>query len=184
MRLIRSRNRDNTFPDGSGTFHNPGTKETSGPAWTSGFSGKTEPPPFHSGVHGSTNHSHVFHAKQSHSSFIGDFYLTSGRFELQYLHIWHGIGDVRIDLSRAVLTEEEAILDIQALIGNVIIYVPIDLAVSVTASVSIGDLEVLGHHQGGISRQISIATRQYESAPRKVKIFVSLLIGDIDVRYI
>lgn len=122
--------------------------------------------------------------KESRSSLIGDFHLTSGRFELQHLQIWHGIGDVVIDLSRAVLTQEEAVLSVEGWIGDVTIYVPVDLPVSVTADVSIGDLEVFGHRQGGISRSIILRSEHFEQAAQKVQLHISLLVGDVKVKYI
>ncbi len=123
-------------------------------------------------------------AKESRSSLIGDFHLTSGRFELRNLHIWHGVGDVVIDLSRALIQEEEAFLVINGWVGGITIYVPVDLPVSVAAEVTIGDMEVFGHRQGGLNRHVVMSAENYEETPRKVKIIVSLIVGDIDVKYI
>lgn len=122
--------------------------------------------------------------KDSRSSLIGDFHLTSGRFELSHLHVWHGIGDVVIDLSRALLTQEEALLNVEGWIGDVTIYVPVDLPVSVSAELSVGDLEVFSNRQGGISRSIMIRSDRYDQAVHKVNVHISLLVGDIKVKYI
>lgn len=122
--------------------------------------------------------------KDSRSSLIGDFHLTSGRFELSQLHVWHGIGDVIIDLSRAMLVQEEAVLIVEGWVGDVTIYVPVDLPVSVSAEVSVGDLEVLGHRQGGISRSLMMRSDHYENGMNKVNLHISLLVGDIKVKYI
>lgn len=122
--------------------------------------------------------------KDSRSSLIGDFHLTSGRFELSQLHVWHGVGDVVIDLSRAMLTQEEALLVVDGWVGDVTIYVPVDLPASVSAEVSIGDLEVFGHRQGGISRSVMIRSDQFDHAAHKVNLHISLLVGDIKVKYI
>lgn len=126
----------------------------------------------------------VFSARDKRSSLIGDFHLTSGRFELRDLHIWHGVGDVKIDLSRALIPEEETFLIVNGWIGDVTIYVPIDLSVAVAAEVTLGDLEVFGHRQGGLNRQVVMKAQDYDKATRKVKIIVSLIVGDVDVRYI
>ncbi|WP_431809384.1 cell wall-active antibiotics response protein LiaF [Brevibacillus agri] len=122
--------------------------------------------------------------KDSRSSLIGDYHLTSGRFELSALHVWHGIGDVVIDLSRAVLMQDEAVLVVEGWVGDVTIYVPVDLPVSVNAELSLGDLEVLSHRQGGINRSVRIRSDQYEEAAQKVNVHISLLVGDIKVKYI
>lgn len=122
--------------------------------------------------------------KDSRSSLIGDFHLTSGRFELNQMYVWHGIGDVVIDLSRAMLMQEEAQLSVEGWIGDVTIYVPVDLPVSVSAELSVGDLEVLGNRQGGINRSIMIRSDHYDQALHKVSLHISLLVGDIKVKYI
>jgi lia operon protein LiaF len=132
--------------------------------------------PFHPGC--------ILRPKDTRSSLIGDFHLTSGRFELDQLHIWHGIGDVVIDLSRAMVMQEEAFLTVDGWVGDVTIYVPVDMPVAVTAEVSIGDLEVFGHRQGGISRSVMVRSEQYEQAAQKVHLQISLLVGDIKVKYI
>lgn len=118
------------------------------------------------------------------SSLIGDLHLLHHRFELGDMNISNGIGDIKIDLSKAIIPEGETTIAISGLIGDVDIYVPQDLEISTAAAVTIGDLEVLGHKQGGISRQIDLTTNGFKEADRRVKISVSLFIGDIDVRYL
>ncbi|MBO8171562.1 MAG: hypothetical protein H0Z33_06720 [Bacillaceae bacterium] len=118
------------------------------------------------------------------SSLLGDFHLMNQRFELKDMNIWHGIGDVKIDLSKALIAEGETVLIINGWIGDIDIYIPYDLDVSVNATVTVGDLDILGYQQGGINRHIAVSTRDYQTSTRRVKIMLSLFIGDIDVRYI
>ncbi|HET7627529.1 MAG TPA: cell wall-active antibiotics response protein LiaF [Bacillales bacterium] len=118
------------------------------------------------------------------NSLIGDTHLLSDRFELEDFNAANGIGDVKIDLSKAIIPEGESTIAISGLIGDVDIYIPSDLEVSVAGSIIFGDLEVLGHRQGGFNRQMNVTTKRYEQAARKVKISVSVLIGDVDVRRI
>ncbi|HET7615395.1 MAG TPA: cell wall-active antibiotics response protein LiaF, partial [Bacillales bacterium] len=118
------------------------------------------------------------------NSLIGDTHLINNRFELEDLNTANGIGDVKIDLSKAIIPEGVSTIVISGLIGDVDIYMPSDLEVSVTGSVIFGELEVLGHKQGGFNRQMNVATKGYEQAERKVNISISVFIGDVDVRYI
>lgn len=115
---------------------------------------------------------------------VGDLHLLNARFELEDLNLSSGIGDVKIDLSKAIIPEGESTIVISSLIGDVDIYVPYDLNVTVAGSVTFGELKILGHKQGGINRQLNMATSGYEQADRKVKISVSIFIGDIDVRHL
>jgi lia operon protein LiaF len=117
-------------------------------------------------------------------SFIGDLYLMHHQFELENMNVWHGIGDVKIDLSKAMIPEGETVLVINGWIGDIDIYIPYDVDVSVHASVTFGELEVLNRRQGGLGRQLSVATKDYPDSTRRVKIILSLLIGDIDVRFL
>ncbi len=142
------------------------------------------PPPPRRPFTEAPNPRQIIRPKESRSVLIGDFHLTSGRFELENMHIWHGIGDIVVDLSRAVIQEQESFLVINGWIGDITIYVPVDLPVAVSAEVTIGDLEVLNHRQGGLNRQIVMRSENYDQASRKVKLNISLIVGDVDVKYI
>lgn len=123
-----------------------------------------------------------FKTPRFRNSLIGDFHLMNSRFELDDMNLSYGIGDVKIDLSKAIIPEGESTIVISGLIGDVDIYVPYDLDVSVNASATLGELKVLGYKQGGINRQISLSTKGYKEAARKIKISISTFIGDVDVR--
>ncbi|HEU5138670.1 MAG TPA: cell wall-active antibiotics response protein LiaF [Bacillales bacterium] len=126
----------------------------------------------------------IFKTPVYRSSLIGDFRLMNSRFELDDLNLSNFIGDVKIDLSKAIIPEGESTLVISGFIGDVDIYVPYDLDVSVSSSVTIGDIDVLGHKQGGFNRQVRLETKGFPEASRKVKISVSVFIGDVDVRFL
>ncbi|WP_165820796.1 cell wall-active antibiotics response protein LiaF [Pueribacillus theae] len=117
-------------------------------------------------------------------SLFGEFHMMNDRYELEDLTISHGIGDVKIDLTKAIIPAGETVLVVSGWIGDIDIYVPYDLDVSINASVTIGELEVFGNKQSGISRSLSKRTESYTSAEKKVKLILSLTIGDIDVRYL
>ncbi|SEM85049.1 cell wall-active antibiotics response protein LiaF [Lihuaxuella thermophila] len=118
------------------------------------------------------------------SSAVGRVYLIDRRFELTDLNMSYGICDVKINLSKAIIPEGESTIVISGLIGNVDIYIPDDLDVSIAATVMAGYLDVPGAKQGGVNRQAQLATTGYEQARRRVKISVSMLFGDIGVRHL
>ncbi|KHF42035.1 cell wall-active antibiotics response protein LiaF [Halalkalibacter okhensis] len=117
-------------------------------------------------------------------SLIGEVHYLGEAFELNDLTIWNGIGEVRIDLSRAIIPEGETVIVVQALIGEVDFYVPEDLAVSIQASSIIGEVSLFHESHGGINQQLSIASKDYKQAPRRVKLILSTFIGDVKVRAI
>ncbi|MGA9172980.1 MAG: cell wall-active antibiotics response protein LiaF [Thermoactinomyces sp.] len=116
------------------------------------------------------------------SSVIGHLYLIDRRYEFNDINVSYGICDVKIDLSKAIIPEGVNSIVISGLIGNVDIYVPDDLDVSIAATVGAGYLDVPGLKQGGAGRQVQLTTKGYEQSRRKMKISVSLLFGDIGVR--
>ncbi|NGP46353.1 cell wall-active antibiotics response protein [Bacillaceae bacterium SIJ1] len=120
----------------------------------------------------------------SRSSLIGDFKLTDQRFELKHSKFSNGIGDMTIDLSKAIILQEQTNLQLSGMIGDITLYVPYDLDVFVEASVTVGDLEVLGYKQGGINRKVKVKSNRYDYSTKKVYIDISLLVGDVSVRYI
>ncbi|GAA0377903.1 cell wall-active antibiotics response protein LiaF [Bacillus horti] len=119
-----------------------------------------------------------------HNQFIGDFRYMKNQFELHNMNMSYVITDIKMDLSKAIIPEGESSIAISGVFGDVDIYVPPDLDVSIATSVTVGNFEILGHKQSGINRQIKLATKGYEQSARKVKISVSLFVGDVDVRFL
>lgn len=117
-------------------------------------------------------------------SLIGNLFLTGNRWELKDMNIWNGIGEVKIDLSRALIHQGETVIMLNGWIGDIDIYVPYDLDISLMAQVNIGDIDVFGNKQGGLNRSVSLTTSTYQNAEKRVRIIVNLLIGDIDITYV
>ncbi|MCK0471152.1 cell wall-active antibiotics response protein LiaF [Halalkalibacter sp. APA_J-10(15)] len=103
-------------------------------------------------------------------------------FELRDMTVWNGIGEVRLDLSRAIIPEGETVVIVQGLIGEVQIYIPDDLAVSVQASTILGEVAVLHERHSGINPNLSITTKGYKESSRRVKLILSTSIGEVKVR--
>ncbi|MFB5663199.1 cell wall-active antibiotics response protein LiaF [Alteribacillus sp. HJP-4] len=116
--------------------------------------------------------------------FIGDFKLMKKRFALQDMNVKYGIGDIKIDLSKAIYDEGETVLILHGGIGDIDLYVPYDMDIAIEASATIGDLNVLGHREEGFNKHVKIETEQYPYSARKVKVLISVIIGDVDVRYV
>lgn len=105
-------------------------------------------------------------------------------FELNDLNVSGFIGDVKIDLSKAMIPEGESTMTISGVIGNVDVYVPPDVEVSVSSSAFIGDMNLLGSKKSGMSPNLYKVSSEYGDSPRRIKISISLFIGDVDVKYL
>ena len=106
----------------------------------------------------------------------------SGVYEWNDINIQSGIGDTIIDLSYTVLPKGETVIFIRNIIGNIHIQIPYEIEVSVNHSCIVGSTTVFENHQSRIFNQVfHLKTSGYESAEQKVKIFSSLLVGNIEV---
>lgn len=63
---------------------------------------------------------HVVYTPSIRKSLIGEVHYLGEPFELHDLTIWNGIGEVRIDLSKAIIPEGETVIFAQTLIGRLI----------------------------------------------------------------
>ncbi|MGO5677245.1 LiaRS two-component regulatory system accessory protein LiaF [Bacillus subtilis] len=118
------------------------------------------------------------------SFFIGELQMMKQPFDLNDLNVSGFIDDIKIDLSKAMIPEGESTIVISGVIGNVDIYVPSDLEVAVSSAVFIGDINLIGSKKSGLSTKVYAASTDFSESKRRVKVSVSLFIGDVDVKYV
>jgi lia operon protein LiaF len=149
----------------------------------------------HAHHHGEQKHHHGKHthhgqhtASNSHdninrSGFIGDVRIGDQYFELKPANISHFIGDTVIDLTKAQIPYGETKINVSAFIGDVKVFVPADadLGISVSSSSLIGDMKVLQEKSGGFMSSITSMTPNFNETSKRIKLNVSVLIGDIRV---
>ncbi|MFQ3545270.1 cell wall-active antibiotics response protein LiaF [Halobacillus rhizosphaerae] len=117
--------------------------------------------------------------------FFGD--QTTGEHSYQWrdINIHGGFGDRIIDLSNTVLPQDEAVISIRHLVGNLHIYVPYDVEVSIHHSALLGKAAIFQYKKVKIWNQsASYQTPGYLQNKPRVKIITSLLSGDIEVKRI
>ncbi len=119
-----------------------------------------------------------------HRSWIGDIHYTGEAFELKDITIWNGLGDVRFDLSKAIIPEGETVIVVQGIIGQIDFFVPDDLALSIQASSLLGDISLFHEKHSGINKQLSVASKGYKLASRRVKLVLSTMVGEVKVKAI
>lgn len=104
-------------------------------------------------------------------------------YEWNDVNIQAGFGDTVIDLSYTVLPEGETVIFIRNVMGNIQILVPYDLEVSLKHSVIAGTTTVFDEHEPKVFNQVlSYQTPGYDQADEKIKIFTSLVVGDLEVK--
>ncbi|AZU60867.1 cell wall-active antibiotics response protein LiaF [Neobacillus mesonae] len=114
--------------------------------------------------------------------FLGQQKTPQGVYEWNDVNIQTGIGDTIIDLSYTMLPKGESVILIRNLIGNIQIFIPYDVEVTVNHSSVIGKTKVFENQNSKMFNQVfQVKTPGYEGAEQKVKIITSLIVGNIEV---
>jgi predicted membrane protein len=115
------------------------------------------------------------------STVFGDFFssVTSGNF--MGGSVSTVFGDCDLDLSKATFAEGEHILRIHGVFGNTTVVLPKDCAASIQSSTVLGSIVSLGQRRDGFSPSVLSLTTDYINAPRRLKITVSRVFGDVRV---
>lgn len=106
-------------------------------------------------------------------------------YEWNDINIQVGVGNTVIDLSDTVLPNEEAIISIRSLVGNVQILVPYEVEVHINHSVMIGDVSVFqDFKQKVVNETLVYETPQYRQGEQRVKLITSAISGKLEVKRI
>lgn len=98
------------------------------------------------------------------------------------INIQAGVGDTTIDLSYTVFPKGETVIFIRNFIGNVQILVPYEMEVSINHSVMAGSTAIFGQEEAKVFNQVyQLKTADYDESITKVKIFTSLIVGNLEV---
>ncbi|MFU0792072.1 cell wall-active antibiotics response protein LiaF [Cerasibacillus sp. JNUCC 74] len=106
-------------------------------------------------------------------------------YEWRDINIHGAFGDRVIDLSNTVLPNDTAVISIRHLVGNIEIYVPYEVEISIQHSSIIGRALILGkYHDKLMNQTLLYQTEGYDKTYPRVKIITSLASGDIEVKRI
>lgn len=101
---------------------------------------------------------------------------------LKSMSLWYVIGELKFDFTLAIHEEKEATLVLQGIIGDIDIIVPEDLGVQVQGTVFFGQLDVAREKESGIMNKIHWQSPNFETSEHRVKLIVSYIVGDIDIK--
>lgn len=101
---------------------------------------------------------------------------------LKNMSIWFVVGEIRLDLSLAIWEGKEITLVLQGLIGDVDIVVPEEFGIMVEASVPFGQIDIGPERESGVLNKLVWKSPNYEQSEHKVKLLMSYIAGDIDVK--
>jgi len=117
------------------------------------------------------------------SSLLGELHYGQNPFALSDTCYTMAVGDLHLDLTQAIVPNREVVLELNLGAGSIEILVPRDLAVAVHAHTSAGELTIFDVQASGISRDIVWTSPDYDTATRRVKMFVEVKVGDVVIRH-
>lgn len=103
---------------------------------------------------------------------------------LRSMSLWYAVGELRLDFSLAIPEDKEITLVLQGIIGDIDIIIPEDMGLSVESSVVFGQLDVGMERESGTMNKIYWQSPNYGTAENRVKLIVSFIVGDIDIKVI
>ncbi|MCK4656694.1 MAG: cell wall-active antibiotics response protein, partial [candidate division Zixibacteria bacterium] len=119
--------------------------------------------------------------KLKYSKLLGDMLINLNGRSLVSVEMSSGIGDVEVRLHGAQLGPGLNRMVISGFIGDIRVFVPMDMPFFASCSNFIGDLELTDRRTSGFGNNIDFQTDDYSSAERKLYIAAHNFIGDIKV---
>ena len=114
---------------------------------------------------------------------VGEYRDFNEGHPLEDINLQIGFGDISIDLSDKIIPSGETVILIRGMIGNIDLNVPSDVAVCLQLSLLCGKMKLLNDSKTAFNITKKYQSADYKEASRKVKIVVSLLVGDIEVSH-
>ena len=106
-------------------------------------------------------------------------------YEWNDINIQCGITNTTVDLSYTVLPEGETVIMIKNIVGDVKVYIPYDMEVSINHSILFGSYHIFREAEENVWNQnVSIRTADFDQAETRVKIFTSFIAGNLEVKRI
>jgi hypothetical protein len=114
---------------------------------------------------------------------IGDV-RRDGVWQVADEEIWLGVGDVRLDMTEAEIPPGESCIRVWSFVGDVKLSVPQGVGVSVSSSAFISDVRVLGQKREVFLAPVHVASEDYGTAERKIRLETTCFVGDVRVRQV
>ena len=117
----------------------------------------------------------------AYSNVFGDLDVKITSQEFRGGFVTTTFGDSHIDLSRVEMAEGESLLRIDGVFGDVHVLAPRNCGVLVTAKTVFGDVSIMGVKKTGFAQEVVQKTDGYDAAPKKLKIYMNQVFGDVKV---
>jgi predicted membrane protein len=106
-----------------------------------------------------------------------------GEWQVADEEIWIGVGDVRLDMSRADVPPGETILRVIGLVGDVRVVIPAEMGLALNSTAFVADIRTPEGKRDAILTTFRWTTDDYEAAERRVSLEVIRFVGGIRIDY-
>lgn len=117
-------------------------------------------------------------------SFVGEIHRGGTSWKLEDMYLRHGIGEIHLDLTQAIIPNREVKLDIAGLVGELTIYLPADLPIRAECTTSIGDVQILDTKEGGLGKVVTVESPDYKLSEKRLNLRAQWKVGEVKVRRI
>ncbi len=114
-------------------------------------------------------------------SLIGDL-RRRGAWAVRNEEIWHGIGDVELDLTQAEIPPGESIIRIFSFIGDVNVYAPANIGLAVRSTGFFVDADLMQEKIETFLSPAEASSENYASAERRVRVELTAFIAEMKAR--
>jgi len=127
-------------------------------------------------------HSQTVNVTESNRKFFGESYVDYHNAEVGHKSASLLFGDLKIDLTGAILLPGENSVHASIAMGDLNIIVPSDFPVKISSQCVIGDIKIDNDKEDGIFPKLEHKDDDYDSAESKLFISLSGVIGDLSVQ--
>lgn len=117
-------------------------------------------------------------------SLLESFKRNKEPWELKNMSMWNVVGEIYMDLSLVMLDQKETTIVLQGVLGDVDIIVPEFIGVSVNASALVGQIKAGDEKETGLVNKVVWQSPNYDACDQKVKLLVSYVVADIDIKMV
>ncbi|CAG7648982.1 cell wall-active antibiotics response protein LiaF [Paenibacillus allorhizosphaerae] len=103
---------------------------------------------------------------------------------LRNMSIWNVLGELQMDFTYAIPEQKETTIVLQGVIADIDLIVPEDMGLTVTASVLFGQTSIGFDKEAGVLNKMVWQSPNYWTAERQVKLEISYVVADIDIKIV
>ena len=106
----------------------------------------------------------------------------TGPWQVTNEEIWAFIADLELDMTKADIPVGETHIRCLGFIGDIELFVPEDVGVSVSSFAFVSDVAIPDHKQESFLAPVRLQSNNYKMAERKVHLEATFFVGEIKVR--